>query len=76
MLPLSNAQYDVYGPDTLKTMGAAFEDACQSLPPHLKSHESARRKLALLILRRTRRGEPDVEQLGTLALYDFLRTTR
>ena len=29
-------------PDTLKMMGAAFEDACQSLPPHLKSHESAR----------------------------------
>jgi hypothetical protein len=76
MLSLSNAQFDVYGPDTLKLMGAAFEDAWQSLPPHLKSHERARRKLALLILRRMHRGEPDAEHLGTLALHDFLRTTR
>lgn len=76
MLPFSaDAQHDVYGPDTLKVMGAAFDDAWQSLPPHLKDHERARRKLALLILRRMHQGEPDAEHLGTLALLDFLRAT-
>jgi hypothetical protein len=76
MFTFSNAQHDVYGPDTLRVMGTAFDDAWQSLPSHLKGHERARRKLALLILRRIHRGEPDAKHLGTLALLDFLRATQ
>jgi hypothetical protein len=76
MLQFGDPQRDVYGPDTLKVMGAAFDDAWQSLPPYLKDRERARRKLALLILRRMRRGESDAEHLSTLALLDFLKATQ
>jgi hypothetical protein len=74
MLP-SSAIHDVYGPDTLKAMGAAFDTAVQSIPPHLQDHERARRTLALLIVRHVESGEPDAD-LGTLALLDFLRATQ
>jgi hypothetical protein len=50
MLP-SSAMHGVYDPDTLKAMGAAFDTAVQSIPPHLQDHERARRRLALLIVR-------------------------
>jgi hypothetical protein len=74
MLP-SSAIHDVYGPDTLKVMGAAFDTAVQSIPPHLQDHERARRRLALLIVRHMESGEPDA-YLGPLALLDFLRGTQ
>jgi hypothetical protein len=74
MLP-SSAIYHVYGPDTLKVMGAAFDTAVQSIPPHLQDHERARRRLALLIVRHMESGEPDAN-LGPLALLDFLRGTQ
>jgi hypothetical protein len=69
--PFSDVKH-VYDPETLKIMGAAFDNAWQSLPPDLKDHERARRKLALLILRHMDRGEPDAN-LSDLALLDFLR---
>ena len=74
MLP-SSAIHDVYDPDTLKVMGAAFDTAVQSIPPHLQDHETARRRLALLILRHMESGEPGAN-LGTLALLDFLMATQ
>ena len=65
------------GPDTLKIMGAAFDTAVQSIPPHLQNHDRARRKVALLILRHMEtRAEPDATHLGTLALLEFLRATQ
>jgi hypothetical protein len=70
MLP-SSAMHGVYDPDTLKAMGAAFDTAVH---PHLQDHERARRRLALLIVRRMDSGEPDAN-LGTVALLDFLRAT-
>ena len=65
--------HEVYGPDTLKAMGAAFDTAVQSI--HLQDHERARRRLALLIVRHMESGEPDAN-LGTVALLDFLRATQ
>jgi hypothetical protein len=62
----------VYGPDTLEVMGAAFDTAVQLLPPNLKGHERARRRLARLILQHMDRGEP-ARNLN-LAVLDFLRT--
>jgi hypothetical protein len=66
---------NVYGPDTLQVMGAAFDDAVQALPRQIQDSERARKRLALLILRRMQE-ETDAKQLGTLALLDFLRTTQ
>jgi hypothetical protein len=74
MLP-PNAMHGVYDPDTLKAMDAAFDTAVQSIPPHLQDHERARRRLALLIVRRMDSGEPDAN-LGTVALLDFLKATQ
>jgi hypothetical protein len=74
MLPSSTIQ-DVYGPNTLKVMGAAFDTAVQSIPPHLQDHEGVRRRLALLIVRHMESGESDAN-LGPLALLDFLRGTQ
>jgi hypothetical protein len=37
MLPFNNGKNDVYGPDTLKVMGAAFDTAVQSIPTPSKS---------------------------------------
>jgi hypothetical protein len=75
MLPISDGKRDVYGPDTLQVMGAAFDTAVQLLPANLKGNERTRRRLALLILQHTDRGEP-VGDLGNLALLDFLRATQ
>ena len=72
MPPFSDVTY-VYDPDALKTMGAAFDSVCQAFPPHLKRHEAARRRMALLILRHMDRGERDVARLRELALLDFMR---
>jgi hypothetical protein len=74
-MPPSSAMHGVYDPDTLKAMGAAFDTAVQSIPPHLQDHERARRRLALLIVRHMESGEPDAN-LGTVALLDFLRATQ
>ena len=41
----------VYGPDTLKIMTAAFDNAHRCLPAKFKENDHARRKLALLIIR-------------------------
>jgi len=72
MPPFSDVTY-VYDPEALKMMGTAFDAVCQAFPPHLKHHEAARRRLALLILRHTDRGERDVARLRELALLDFMR---
>ena len=72
MPPFSDVKY-VYDPEALKTMGTGFDAVCQAFPPNLKHHEAARRRLALLILRHTDRGERDVARLSNLALLDFMR---
>ena len=72
MPSFSNVKY-VYDPETLKMMGAAFDTAWQSFSPDLKTHEGARGKLALLILRHMDRGERDATRLSDLALLDFMR---
>lgn len=46
MLPFSDGQHNVYGPDTLEVMCAAYDPAVQLLPPNLQDHERARRRLA------------------------------
>ena len=70
MLPFADGKHDVYGPDALRVICAEFDAAVQLLPPNLKEHERARRRLALLILQRM---EP-AGSLGNLAVLDFLRT--
>jgi hypothetical protein len=75
MLPFSDGKHDVYGPDTLEVMCAAFDTAVQLLPSNLQGHERARRKLALLILQHMDRGEPE-RDIVNLALLDFLRATQ
>jgi hypothetical protein len=72
MPPFSDIKY-VYDPETLTTMGTAFDAACRSFPSDLKDHEGARRKLALLILRHMDRGEHDATRLRDLALLDFMK---
>jgi len=74
MPPFSDVKY-VYDPETLTTMGAAFDAACQAFPPDLKDQEGARRRLALLILRYVDRsgGERDATRLSDLALLHFMR---
>ena len=72
MTPFSDIK-NVYDPETLTTMGAAFDAACQTFPPDLKDDEGARRRLALLILRHMDRGERDATRLSHLALLDFMR---
>ena len=63
----------IYGPDTLKIMAAAFDSAHERLPAAFREKDRARRKLALLILRHTDRGELDPALLADLAVLDFLR---
>ena len=63
----------VYGPDTLKIITAAFDNAHECLPAEFKKSEHARRKLALLILRHMERGERDPSRLAETAVLDFLR---
>ena len=46
----------VYGPDTLKIMTVAFDNAHRCLPAKFKENDNARRKLALLIIRHMERG--------------------
>lgn len=47
MLPFSDGEHNVYGPDTLEVMCAAYDTAVQLLPANLQDHERARRRLAL-----------------------------
>ena len=46
------------------------------IPPDLKDHEGARRKLALLILRHMDQGECDARRLSDRALLDFIEIVR
>jgi hypothetical protein len=73
MLPFADGKHDVYGPDALRVICSEFDAAVPLLPPNLKEHARARRRLALLILQRMDRGEP-AGSLGNLAVLDFLRT--
>jgi hypothetical protein len=75
MLPFSDGEHNVYGPDTLEVMCAAYDTAVQLLPANLQDHERARRRLALLILRHMDRGESE-RDIVNLALLDFLRVTQ
>ena len=62
-----------YGPDTLKIMTKAFDDALKRLPKKFRESDRARRKLALLVLRHIGRGERDPVCLADLTALDFLR---
>jgi hypothetical protein len=75
MLPFSDGKHNVYGPDTLEVMCAAYDTAVQLLPSNLQDHERARRRLALLILRHMDRGESE-RDIVNLALLDLLRVTQ
>ena len=63
----------VYGPDTLRIITAAFDNAHECLPAEFKNSERARRKLALLILRHMEHGEHNPVRLAETAVLDFLR---
>jgi hypothetical protein len=63
----------VYGPDTLKIMTTAFDNAHECLPAKFKENDRARRKLALLIIRHMERGERNPVSLATVAVLDLLR---
>ena len=63
----------VYGPDTLKIMTTAFDNAHKCLPAKLRENDRARRKLALLIIRNLERGERNPECLADAAVLDLLR---
>ena len=63
----------VYGPDSLKIMTAAFDNAHRCLPAKFRENDQARRKLALLIIRHMERGAHDPVSLADLAVLDFLR---
>jgi hypothetical protein len=47
----------VYGPDTLKIMATAFDNAHKCLPKKFRESDQARHKLALLVMRHIGRGE-------------------
>jgi hypothetical protein len=72
-MPSSHNFERVYGPDTLKIMTTAFDNARKCLPAKFRKNDQARRKLALLILRHIERGEHDPEYLADSAVLDFLR---
>jgi hypothetical protein len=72
-MPWSHNFERVYGPDTLKIMTTAFDNARKCLPAKVRENDRARRKLALLILRHIERGELDPESLADSAVLDFLR---
>jgi hypothetical protein len=55
-MPPSHNFEQVYGPDTLKIMTTAFDNAHKCLPANFRKNDQARRKLALLILRHIERG--------------------
>jgi len=72
-MSLSHNFERAYGPDTLKIITAAFDDAHECLPAEFQKNDHARRKLALLILRHMERGERDPARLAETAVLDFLR---
>jgi len=63
----------VYGPDTLKLMATAFDNARNRLPKEFSESGQARHKLALLVMRHIGRGERDPVCLADLAVLDFMR---
>ena len=63
----------VYGPDTLKIITAAFDNAHECLPATYQKNDRARRRLALIILRHIDRGEHDPVRLADSAVLDFLQ---
>jgi hypothetical protein len=63
----------VYGPDTLKIMATAFDNAHKCLPKKFRESDQARHKLALLVMRHIGRGERDPVCLADSAVLDFLR---
>jgi hypothetical protein len=63
----------VYGPDSLRIMAVAFDNAHKSLPAKFRGNDRAKRRLALLILRHIERGEHDPGCLACSAVIDFLR---
>lgn len=63
----------VYGPDTLKHMGATFDLDWRVLSRSAERIESTRTMLARRIIFHVDRGEQDPRRLADLAILDFVR---
>ena len=72
-MPSAHGIERAYGPDTLKIMAKAFDNALRRLPKKFRESDRARHKLALLVMRHIGRGERDPVCLADLAVLDFLR---
>ena len=71
-MPSPNDIERVYGPDTLKIMAMAFDNAHKCLPEKFRGSNKARHKLALLVMRYIERGERDPVGLAELGRAGFL----
>jgi hypothetical protein len=65
-----------YDPDTLKTLYRAFDDAWAQIAPHIPNHtdtiESARIKLAEIVIDLAENGTRDAEALTEAAVQKML----
>ena len=68
-MPSPNDIERVYGPDTLKIMAMAFDNAHKCLPEKFRGSNKARHKLALLVMRYIERGERDPVRLATWSCW-------
>jgi hypothetical protein len=64
--------HHLYGPNSLKAMGMAFDAALDALPHEGKREDGIRRELALLIIHLADRGETDPTRLSRLALVTMV----
>jgi hypothetical protein len=66
-----------FGPEEVKAIGKAFDDAWDQIGPHVSQRpdaiEAARLKLANIVLGLARRGERDPEKLAEAAVESMFR---
>jgi hypothetical protein len=65
-----------YDPETIALRTAAFDMACQSVPPRTSGNDDVRRTLASIILRHVDRGERDPVRLSNNAFSDLVGVYR
>ena len=63
--------HEVYSPDTVTTMGVAFDKVCHSVPHLLDRDEEARCQLALIIIGQVNRGERNPVKISELAINEL-----
>ena len=63
----------VYDPDVLKMMTSAFDRACGFLPADVRGNDTARKRLALLVIRHVDQGERDPLRISNLVRSEYLR---